>query len=238
MIADRLAVVVNARLRRSHSAIPPATASVATCVFAFQIYCDFSGYSDIALGAAQVMGFTLMKNFDRPYFRDVDRGVLAPLAHLAVHLVPRLPVRPARRAAGRAPEPRSQSARRVHDQSGSGTGRLDVRGLGSSARRLSGVFGGDEPVAAAVGRGVAPESPGLGIDRAPDRRHVQPRVVCLDLLPRQVTGRRQPDRATPRRRARYTVVHPIAVLASIGGGVSLLTTGEVAWSIVLVRCCS
>jgi len=31
----------------------------------------------------------------------------------------------------------------------------------------------------------------------------------------------------------YTVVHPIAVLASIGGGVSLLTTGEVAWSIVL-----
>jgi D-alanyl-lipoteichoic acid acyltransferase DltB (MBOAT superfamily) len=35
--------------------------------FAFQIYCDFSGYSDIAIGAAQVMGFDLMKNFDRPY---------------------------------------------------------------------------------------------------------------------------------------------------------------------------
>jgi D-alanyl-lipoteichoic acid acyltransferase DltB (MBOAT superfamily) len=36
--------------------------------FAFQIYCDFSGYSDIALGAAQVMGIRLMTNFDRPYF--------------------------------------------------------------------------------------------------------------------------------------------------------------------------
>jgi alginate O-acetyltransferase complex protein AlgI len=41
---------------------------VATFFFTFQIYCDFSGYSDIALGSAQVMGFQLMKNFDRPYF--------------------------------------------------------------------------------------------------------------------------------------------------------------------------
>ncbi len=38
-----------------------------TVLFAFQIYCDFSGYSDIAIGAAQVMGFKLMQNFDRPY---------------------------------------------------------------------------------------------------------------------------------------------------------------------------
>jgi D-alanyl-lipoteichoic acid acyltransferase DltB (MBOAT superfamily) len=41
---------------------------VATLAFTFQIYCDFSGYSDIAIGAAQVMGFRLMRNFDRPYF--------------------------------------------------------------------------------------------------------------------------------------------------------------------------
>ena len=40
----------------------------ATILFAFQIYCDFSGYSDIAIGSAQVMGFKLMNNFDRPYF--------------------------------------------------------------------------------------------------------------------------------------------------------------------------
>ena len=37
-------------------------------MFAFQIYCDFSGYFDISIGAAQVMGYDLMKNFDRPYF--------------------------------------------------------------------------------------------------------------------------------------------------------------------------
>ena len=40
---------------------------VATVLFAFQIYCDFSGYSDIAIGAARMLGFRLMKNFDSPY---------------------------------------------------------------------------------------------------------------------------------------------------------------------------
>ena len=36
-------------------------------LFAVQIYCDFSGYTDIAIGCARVMGIKLMKNFDRPY---------------------------------------------------------------------------------------------------------------------------------------------------------------------------
>lgn len=36
--------------------------------FSFQIYCDFSGYSDIAIGCAQIMGFKLMRNFDTPYY--------------------------------------------------------------------------------------------------------------------------------------------------------------------------
>ena len=41
---------------------------LATILFAFQIFADFSGYSDIAIGAAQVLGFKLMDNFKRPYF--------------------------------------------------------------------------------------------------------------------------------------------------------------------------
>lgn len=40
---------------------------IATYFFAFQIYCDFSGYSDIAIGSARVMGFDLMENFRQPY---------------------------------------------------------------------------------------------------------------------------------------------------------------------------
>ena len=42
--------------------------AIATIFFAFQILCDFSGYSDIAIGAAKVLGFNLMRNFERPYF--------------------------------------------------------------------------------------------------------------------------------------------------------------------------
>jgi alginate O-acetyltransferase complex protein AlgI len=40
---------------------------IATFFFSFQIYCDFSGYSDIAIGTALVMGYKLMTNFRRPY---------------------------------------------------------------------------------------------------------------------------------------------------------------------------
>jgi alginate O-acetyltransferase complex protein AlgI len=67
VIADRLAIYVNAVYNNfsRHSGI---TLLVATVFFAFQIYCDFAGYSNIAIGAAQVMGFKLMTNFNRPYF--------------------------------------------------------------------------------------------------------------------------------------------------------------------------
>lgn len=41
---------------------------IASLFFTFQIYCDFSGYSDMAIGAARVLGFELSRNFERPYF--------------------------------------------------------------------------------------------------------------------------------------------------------------------------
>jgi D-alanyl-lipoteichoic acid acyltransferase DltB (MBOAT superfamily) len=66
VIADRLAVVVNNIYDNPHSHSGTALV-LASVFFAFQIYCDFSGYSDIALGAAKVMGFKLMTNFDRPF---------------------------------------------------------------------------------------------------------------------------------------------------------------------------
>jgi alginate O-acetyltransferase complex protein AlgI len=66
VIADRLASVTDTIYNnpQSHDSIPII---IATIFFAFQIYCDFSGYSDIAIGSAQVMGFKLMRNFNRPY---------------------------------------------------------------------------------------------------------------------------------------------------------------------------
>jgi D-alanyl-lipoteichoic acid acyltransferase DltB (MBOAT superfamily) len=66
VIADRLAIYVN-NVYGSPASYSGMTLTLATVGFAFQIYCDFSGYSDIAIGAARVMGFKLMTNFDRPY---------------------------------------------------------------------------------------------------------------------------------------------------------------------------
>lgn len=65
-IADNVAEAVNAVYNDvGHHQGP--TLLLATVLFAFQIYCDFSGYSDIAIGAAQVLGFRLMQNFRCPY---------------------------------------------------------------------------------------------------------------------------------------------------------------------------
>ena len=66
VVADRLAELAN-RVYDAPQQLTGLPLITGTVAFAFQIYCDFSGYSDIAIGAAQVMGFDLMKNFDRPY---------------------------------------------------------------------------------------------------------------------------------------------------------------------------
>jgi len=66
VIADRLAIAVDLVYNNpeDHS---NASLILATFYFAFQIFCDFSGYSDMAIGAARVMGFKLMNNFNGPY---------------------------------------------------------------------------------------------------------------------------------------------------------------------------
>lgn len=66
VIADRLAIYVNAVYNdvQAHSGL---TLWIATFFFAFQIYCDFSAYSDIAIGTARILGFRLMENFRQPY---------------------------------------------------------------------------------------------------------------------------------------------------------------------------
>ena len=66
VIADRLAMVVERTF--GHTAETSSAALFMGAVFySFQIYCDFSGYSDIALGAAKVMNIRLMENFKEPY---------------------------------------------------------------------------------------------------------------------------------------------------------------------------
>ena len=66
VIADRIAIFVDA-VYGDYVQYGGWYIVVATVLFAFQIYCDFAGYSTIAIGAAGVMGFRLMENFEAPY---------------------------------------------------------------------------------------------------------------------------------------------------------------------------
>jgi alginate O-acetyltransferase complex protein AlgI len=67
VIADQLAPLVNSVYGQPEN-FSGAIILLATFAFGFQIYCDFSGYSDIAIGTAQLFGIRLMVNFRTPYF--------------------------------------------------------------------------------------------------------------------------------------------------------------------------
>jgi len=66
VIADRVSVYVN-EVYGSPASYDGSAVVFATVFFTFQIYCDFSGYCDMAVGSARLMGVRLMRNFDCPY---------------------------------------------------------------------------------------------------------------------------------------------------------------------------
>lgn len=71
VIADQCAEYVNLIFNNSHD-YSGSTLVLGAILFSFQIYGDFSGYSDIAIGVSRLFGFNLMKNFAYPYFsRDI-----------------------------------------------------------------------------------------------------------------------------------------------------------------------
>ena len=67
VIADSLAPMVD-NIFGNYQDLGGGTLWLGAIYFAFQIYCDFSGYSDIAIGTAKLFGFELMSNFKFPYF--------------------------------------------------------------------------------------------------------------------------------------------------------------------------
>lgn len=67
VIADRAAILVD-QVFQNYQQYQMVALCTGALVYAIQIYCDFMGYSTIALGAARVLGFTLIDNFDTPYF--------------------------------------------------------------------------------------------------------------------------------------------------------------------------
>ena len=71
VVADNCAVFVN-QIYADYTTKPSFSLVLAAVCFSVQIYCDFSGYSDMAIGTARLFGFRLMRNFNMPYFsRDI-----------------------------------------------------------------------------------------------------------------------------------------------------------------------
>lgn len=68
VIADRLGIFVDQVYNNTPNSFSGISFITATIFFAYQIYYDFSGYADIAIGSAQVLGFRLVRNFNKPYF--------------------------------------------------------------------------------------------------------------------------------------------------------------------------
>jgi D-alanyl-lipoteichoic acid acyltransferase DltB (MBOAT superfamily) len=66
VVADRIALIADA-IYGQPDAFGGLAVVIGTACFGYQVYCDFSGYSDIAIGTARVMGYDLMKNFDQPH---------------------------------------------------------------------------------------------------------------------------------------------------------------------------
>ena len=101
-IADQFAGVANVYWGSiaTHPGAPAAWSAL--FAFAMQIYFDFSGYSDIAIGCARLFGFVFPGEFPDAVSSDERHRLLAPLAHHALDLAARLSLYPARRQPSRA----------------------------------------------------------------------------------------------------------------------------------------
>ena len=165
------------------SAHGPLDLLVGVYAYAIQIYADFSGYTDIAIGCALLLGIRFPQNFDAPVPRAVDPGLLAAVAHDAVAVAARLPLHPA----GWQPARRARSTYRNLFLT------MVIGGLWHGAAMTFLVWGalhggylvGERWVKAAVGGDPCrARAPGADHRRPPVAAHLQPRVPGLDLLPR------------------------------------------------------
>ena len=90
LIADYAGAVADQLLGGSFTASTTLGLWFGVLMYMFQIYFDFSGYSDMAIGMGRIFGFQYPENFRYPVCVQDHHGVLAALAHLAEQLLPRL----------------------------------------------------------------------------------------------------------------------------------------------------
>ena len=138
LIANTCGAVGRPGLRASRRrSSPPGSPGWAPSATRCQIYFDFSGYSDMAIGLGRMFGFEFLENFNYPYVARSIQRVLAALAHLALDLVPRLPVHPARRQPRARPGAPTSTSCWSSSSAASGTARAGRSSPGGSTTALS-----------------------------------------------------------------------------------------------------
>ena len=118
-----------------HRTLPEAW--IGLLAYTVQIYFDFAGYSNMAIGLGIVLGFTFPRNFQHALHVALDHRVLAALAHVAVVVAARLSLHPARRKSRHGPSDLPQSRHRVRALRRLARRELDLRPVGRVARRVS-----------------------------------------------------------------------------------------------------
>ena len=86
LLADQLSLMIS-QIQESGTSMSVVTAWIYLFAYTMQIYFDFSGYSDMAIGVGKMLGFEFKENFDYPYIaKSVDR-ILAKMAYFPEQLV-------------------------------------------------------------------------------------------------------------------------------------------------------
>lgn len=136
LVADVIATFVNAVYNHLEGTNGFLVA-LGTIGFALQIYGDFSGYSDIAVGAAKMFNINLSKNFDRPYRATSIKDFLASVAHHPLDMVQGLPLFPHGRLPRALVALGHQRDGRLLPFGALARGGIDLHHLWPDARRLS-----------------------------------------------------------------------------------------------------
>ena len=89
LLADTLARTADQIFAIPASGLSSGLAWLGAICYTLQIFLDFSGYRDMAIGLGRMFGFTFMENFNYPLHGEIDQGFLEPLAHFAEHLAAR-----------------------------------------------------------------------------------------------------------------------------------------------------
>ncbi len=186
LLADNLAILVNTAYAdpAQFSGLELAFAAVA---YALQIYCDFSAYSDMAIGSARLFGITLMENFHAPYMAQSSKEFWHRW-HISLSTWFRdylyFPLGGSRKGKARTYINVLKRADRVRTEWPVARCRHEICALGTTVRRFSGYRRpADTGKAAPVRRTAHSMGRGLAADHPRDY-HLRPFHVCVDILPR------------------------------------------------------